>query len=93
MAGPLLFEKFPTELIIHIIELLPKEALANLRVASKFFEGLATPVLYRQCILRYSIASAEKAWHIMNKPALANHVRDFRFEVTLPRWVRQVYYR
>ena len=85
-------EDLPVEMINHVLQYLPKDALANVRVASKFFQEQASPLLYRQFILRYSIASVAKARELINRPDLAKHVRDFRFEATLRAWVRQVDY-
>ena len=86
-------ESLPPEIINHVLQYLPKDALANVRRASKSFQEQAAPFLYRQFILRYSIASAAKARELINRPDLAGLVRDFRFEAPLPSvFVRQVDY-
>ena len=90
MAHRILFQDLPNEVLDLVLKHLSKDALANVRRASKKFEKLATPFLYRQFNLRYSLSSAAKARAIIRRPDLARLVRDVRFEATLPAGVRQV---
>ena len=92
MAQPILFEDFPAEIIDHVLQYLPKDALASLRLASRVFQQRATPFLYRQFTLQYSVASAAKAREIMKRPDLARLVREYTFDVKPSAYVCQVDY-
>ena len=83
MAETILLEKLPVEIIDHVLQNLPKDSLANLRLASRFFQERATPSLYRQFTLRYTVGSIAKARRIFNSPYLAGLVREFRFDTSI----------
>ena len=92
MAQPILLEEFPAEIIDHILQYLPKDALASLRLASRVFQQQATPFLYRQLTLRYSDVSAAKSYEVMKRPDLARLVREYRLDVNRIAYVRQANY-
>ena len=92
MAPPILLEDLPAEIIDHILQYLPKDALARLRLESRIFQQRALPFLYRQFTLRYSAASAAKAREIIKRPDLARLVREYRLNVNPSAWVCQADY-
>ena len=87
MAPPILLQEFPAEIIDHILQYLPKDALAGLRLQSRVFQQRATPFLYRQFTLRHSVASVVRAREIMKRPDLARLIREYRFDVNPSAWV------
>ena len=92
MAPPKLLEEFPGEIIDHILQYLPKDTLAMLRLESRVFQERAPRFLYRQFTLRYSVTSAAKAREIIKRPEFAGLVREYRLEVNPSAWVCQADY-
>ena len=86
MAHQISLNFLPAEILDHILGFLPKHSLANLRLASKFFQLRANHYLYHQLTLRNSTGSAARAKRIIKKHPLACMVRDFSFDAGL--WVR-----
>lgn len=85
-------EELPVELFHLILHYLPKDSLANLRLASRALQKRVTTCLYRQFTLRYTPASVAKAREIMKRPDLADLVREFRFDANPSQWVRRAAY-
>ena len=88
MASLLLLEHFPVEILDHVLNYVPRESLANIRLASGLFERRATPFLYKQITLRNPAASAAKVTNITKRHSLACLVREFRFDVSICASVR-----
>ena len=89
MADPNLVEKLPAEIADNVLKYLPKDALANLRLASRSFQQQAKYYLYRQLTLRYSHRSAATAITVIRKYSLARLVRDFSFVASFSAWVSE----
>lgn len=81
-------EKFPAEVIDHILQYLPKASLANLRLTSSIFRECAKYYLFRQLTLSNSTASAAKARYIIKNCSLAGLVREFSFDASFRARVR-----
>ena len=88
MADTIVLEELSAEIIDRFLQYLPKNALANLRLASRTLHHRATPFLFRQLTLRCSSTSAANAGEIVHRPYLVRLVRGFRFETTRSAWVR-----
>lgn len=89
VVNPFRLEHLPVDLVHYVLQYLPKDSLANLRLASRALQGRATTFLYRKFTLRYSPASVAKAREIMNRPVLARLVREFQLDANPSEWVRR----
>ena len=83
-------KELPDDLTHQVLQYLPKDSLANLRLASRVLQEQATTCLYRRFTLRYTPASVAKAREVMNRPDLAQLVREFQFDANPSEWVRRV---
>lgn len=76
MANPTSLEGLPAEILGHILDLLPEDALANLRLASKNCQQRAEIYLYRHLHLCESPRPAARAREIIQQRSLASLVRE-----------------
>lgn len=83
-------QTFPAETLDGILELLPKDALANLRLTSRFYDQRAKFYLFRQLTIRDSIASVARVSEIFKDYSLASLVREFSFKAQHPAATRVI---
>ena len=76
MANPTSLEGLPAEILNHILDLLPKDALVNLRLTSVHHQLRAKEYLYRHLNLYDSGGSAARVKEITQEESLASLVRD-----------------
>lgn len=76
MASLTSLQKLPAEILDDVLDLLPKKALANLRLASRYYQQRAKPYLYRYLRLHGSSRDAARAWKIIQQQSLAPLVRE-----------------
>ena len=82
MTNPTSLEKLPAEILNYVLDLLPKDALANLRLASRYYQRSAKPYLYRHLTLRWSTESAARAREITQEESLAPFVREVTLQAS-----------
>ena len=88
MASPTTLSLFPIEVLNHILDLLPKDALANLRLASRHYKLPAEYYLFRHLTLRSSTRSAAMAREIIQQDSLAPFITKFSFYANFSARVR-----
>ena len=88
MVNPISLEGLPAETLDNILSYIPKDSLANLRLASRFLQQPTKRYLYRQLTLRHYTGSAAKAKKIIERHALAGLVREFVLDARYPIPVR-----
>jgi len=76
--------QLPNELVMTILQSLPRSDLKNARLASKSLSAMAEPHLFRYVVLMPNIQCLEKFVAVMTKSQVARHIRrvvyDCRFK-------------
>ena len=83
MANPTSLEMLPAEILNYVLDLLPKDALANLRLTSRYYQQRAKPYLYRHLTLLESTESAAGVREIIKDDSLALLVRELSLYTSL----------